>query len=130
MLFLFLFGLIIVGILIGIGIAIGIAILLVLFMLFSLGLISTSAFIGLYQRSFQTGFKALVLLTTTISATIVGMLGFLAVNHFQHWFTAITALGIGSVSGFVAGALLGFLVHAVIRNISAMLYLKYRSINN
>lgn len=125
-----LIGLIIACILIGVGVVIGLAALFILFVLVSLGVISTSVYVGLYQRSFQKGFKVLILLTTTLSAMAVGMTGLVVVNHIQHWFSPITALGIGAVSGVAAGILLGLLIHAVIRKVSSVLYLKYRTLRN
>ena len=130
MVFLLLIGLIIACILIGIGIIIGLAALFILFVLVSLGVISTSVYVGLYQRSFQKGFKVLILLTTTLSAMAVGMVGLVVLNQIQHWFSLATALGIGAVSGMVAGVLLGLLIHAVVRKVSSVLYLKYRTVRN
>ncbi len=116
-----LFGIGFMFICIGAGIVLTIIALLILFGLIGAGILSASVLIGLYNKSFEKGFKTFIVSATTIGGLFIGATGFWLLNKIVHWFTTQTALTIGSVGGLVTGFLLGLLVFYVLQKLTAFL---------
>jgi hypothetical protein len=106
---------------IGAGIVLTIIALLILFGLIGAGILSASVLIGLYNKSFEKGFKTFIVSATTIGGLFIGATGFWFLNKIVHWFTTQIALTIGSVGGLLTGFVLGLLVFYVLQKLTAFL---------
>jgi hypothetical protein len=67
------------------------------------GIVSTSLVVGLYKKSFQKGFKLLIVLTSMFLSSIATTVVFVIVNKIMHWFIVEVAI----VGGLILGALSG-----------------------
>jgi hypothetical protein len=116
-----LFGIGFIFICLGTGVVLTIISLLIIFGLIGAGILSASVLVALYQKSIAKGFKLLLVSTTTVCGLFIGTIGFYLFNKIVHWFTTQTALIIGTISGLLTGALLGFLMFFVFKNLTALL---------
>ncbi len=91
---------------IGIGVTLTFLALSIVFGLVAFGVLSTSIIVGLNKKSFEKGFKTLIILSSTIFGILLSLVLFWFQNKIQHWWSMQTAL----ISGFIFGALSGFLV--------------------
>lgn len=109
---LFLFSMLVIFFCVMIGAAIIGAMLAALFLSFvfslmALGVLSTSIAIGLYKKSFSTGFKSFIMIIFGISCSAIGGIGLLLVNHFfDLHVSSATSVLIGISSGSVGGLLM------------------------
>ena len=110
-----------------IGAMVAALIIFFLFALIALGVLSTSVAIGLYKRSFATGFKSfIIILFTTICATIGGI-GLVLVDYFFNLPTSATMnLTIGILSGVLGGLLIALATHHIFLRIIRIMAQKFR----
>ncbi len=104
---------------IGAGIVLTIIGLLILFGLIGAGILSASVLIGLYNKSFEKGFKTFIVSAITLGGLFIGATGLWLLNKIVHWFTTQAALTIGSVGGLLTGLLLGLLMFYVLQKLTA-----------
>ena len=102
---------------------------LVLFFLFSfmaIGVLSTSVAIGLYKRSFATGFKSFLIFLFGIGSSVVGAVGLIIARGLFHFHLsgAITLL-IGFTAGMSGGIIMGFATYKVLQSILKYLMNKW-----
>ncbi len=116
-----LFGIGFIFICVGAGVVLTIIGLLIIFGLIGAGILSASVLVALYKKSIAKGFKLFLISTTTFCGLFIGAIGFYLFNKIVHWFTTQTALIIGTISGLLTGALLGFLTFFVFKNLTALL---------
>lgn len=116
-----LFGIGFMFICIGAGIVLTVIGVLILFGLIGAGILSASVFIGLYNKSFEKGFKTFIVSVSTVGGLFIGATGFWLLNKLVHWFTTQAALTIGSVGGLLTGFLLGLLVFYVLQKLTSFL---------
>ncbi len=115
-------GFILIGV--GAGIALTVIGLLIIFGLISLGILSTSVLIGIYKKSYASGFKVFLLTSTTFAGFLLCGIGFWLMNKFLHWWTAQTAITIGAGIGILTGLVFGLVAFFILRRFA--LYLKNR----
>ena len=97
------------------GIVIAVLLTLLLIILFSVGILSTSVYIGLQKKSFKTGFKFFWITGGILTGMVFGIVGFklitvvfaLTISRTQ---IILTGLGLGAV----AGGFVGYTVNVVI----------------
>ncbi len=77
------------------GAVIAIAVLAAFCGLVSLGVISTSIIVGLHEKSFEKGFKTLIVLISCIGGAGLGLIAFPLLNQVLHWTTFPVAIVIG-----------------------------------
>ena len=121
---LFLFGLLAIVfmfICVGVGIVLAVIGLLILFGFVMLGILSTSIFVGLYNKSLAQGFKTFLVSVTAVGGLLVGAIGFGLFNKIVHWFTTPTSICIGSFAGLLTGFLLGLVLFYVLQKLIAFL---------
>ncbi len=95
-------------VIIGIGIVIGIGILLLTTVLVLLGIISSSAVIGLVQKRFEHGFFAFVVQLGGISGIPVGVGVLLILDWLIDWSLDWRLASVfGAFTGLIGGVLLG-----------------------
>jgi hypothetical protein len=95
---------------IGAGIALTFLGVLIVAGLVLFGLLSASVLFGLHRRSFAKRFRIFVVSACTVGGSAVGGVGLFVVSSFMHWWTPKASFISGSVSGLLAGFLLGLLV--------------------
>ena len=105
-LFLLVILLVVLFVALGIGITLTILTLSIIFGLAVFGILSTSIIVGIYKKSLEKGFKTLIILSSTIFGILLSLVLFWFQNKIQHWWSMQTAL----ISGFIFGALSGFIV--------------------
>jgi len=116
-----LFGIGFMLICIGAGIVLTIIGLLLLAGFIGAGIVSASILVGLYNKSFEKGFRTFLVSATTVGGFFVGGTGFWLLNKITHWFTTTNSLLIGSVGGLMTGLLLGIMLSYVIKKLTAFL---------
>lgn len=103
---------------VGVGIGLLVLGLLIFFGLVSFGVLSTSLVVGINSRSIKSGFKTLVMLSSTIGGLLLGSVGFWFQNRVQHWWTSEFALISGAICGLFVGLLFGLLTVYVFRRLT------------
>lgn len=116
-----LFALITMLVLIGIGVALGLALLLILFGLIAGGIISGSVLVGLYQRSFASGFLTFLASAGAIGGAIIGSVGLWLLHRVMHWPSGKMVWAIGGAGGLAAGIILGIGAYYALRGLARML---------
>lgn len=106
-----------------IGTISAIAIILIIFLLISAGILSSSFLIGLYKKSFASGFKALLLITGSLTGILLGIAGlWIGIKIFELNLSLQNALWIGAAGGCIGGMLMGYLIFRALQLI--LLYAK------
>lgn len=123
-----LFLLVIGGLIIFAGLAIGIVlvglVILLVTALISAGILSVSILTGLHKRSFTTGFKTFVIL----SSTVMGALGAGAVCwllYMLHWKIDSTTIVVILCGGAISGILFGFIATFILQKTGSYLKSKF-----
>lgn len=131
-LFLLLFGAAMICFMIG-GFALAailFIILLVIFIAFiGLGVISTSAAVGLYKKSYSAGFKAFFLVGGSVVGAIIGLLGFTLIVALFDITTSVNTIRIsGAIIGLISGLLIGWVGFILSRKALRWITSKYRAL--
>ncbi len=93
-------------------------VLLFIFLLTLFGVVSTSVLIGLHQKSITKGFKAFILITTTILGLVTGVFGLVLVNHvFKIHLTPLFVSFAGTFSGLAGGLLFGLAAVSIFQGV-------------
>ena len=103
---------------VGCGIVLTILALLIISGLISFGILSTSILVGLNKKSFATGFKTFIVLTSTIGGLLLGGTCFWLLNKVLHWWTVKTAIIIGGTCGLLSGLLFGILTFYILQRLT------------
>jgi len=91
-----------------IGALVAALLILFLFFLTAFGFFSIAIAIGIYKRSFNSGFTSLLMLVFGTGCSIIGCVGFLFIDLLFHLpANRTTTLLIGLTSGAIAGIMLG-----------------------
>jgi hypothetical protein len=101
------------------GIALTVLGLVIIFGLVSFGILSTSIIVGLNKKSFATGFKTLVVLTSTFGGLIIFSGGFWILNKIAHWWSTQTALITGATCGILTGLTFGLTAYYILRRLTS-----------
>ena len=105
---------------------VGIALTLIAFVLLSsfiaFGVISASIIVTLHQKSIEKGFKAFLVLGCLFTGLFSMAALFTVVNYITHWFTFLQALIAGTVTGLIAGFIMGQLLFVISRRL--IIYLR------
>jgi MFS family permease len=109
---------------VGAGMILTFVVLFILFGLTTAGVLSVSILVGIHKRSFTSGFKTLLVTATTIGGLASGIIVFWIMNRISHWWSLMTTLTIGSVSGLLGGLLLGLLAFYTIKKLAAFFKVK------
>ena len=97
-------------------------VILLFFSLTAIGMVSTSVAIGLYKRSFSTGFKSLFLIFFGVINAFLGAGGLLLLNMLIPLHISGSYLvPIGFFGGLAGGLLLGHILHYVVKELIATL---------
>jgi len=92
--------------------------LLLLVALAALGIVSASVLVGLYKRSFQSGFKSFIVILSVMVCTALGAGGAWLINHiFKLNITDTTSLLCGGAGGFIGGFIIALAVIKIIQSI-------------
>lgn len=110
-------------ILVLLGIAIGTLILLAILGLGFIGIISSSILIGLYKKSFETGFKLFAILGFGFVGMIFSSIVFSFLNFVLKKTLFEYAFGVGTLIGLIAGLLSGLIVFRILK----YLLLRYKN---
>jgi len=95
-----------------------VGLLVALFGLVSLGIVSASLLIGLYQKSVEKGFRSFVVLICSTGGMTVGAMAFVVLNQLMHWVSLQTALLTGAGCGLGAGILLGYVNFILLKRLT------------
>ena len=114
----------------GVGVVVAVCIILIALGLLALGVLSTSVAVGLYKRSIASGFKTLVISTSTVGGSIIGALGIFILFKITHWGNVPFSTLAGAIGGSIAGLCFGFLAVFTIRKISKIISNKYAKSEN
>ena len=112
---------------IGIGIILTSVFLFLLFVLTGIGVISTSFIVGFYNRSLTKGFKAFVLLSTSIAGIVLGIISVLLYNGIAKNLPSGESIFIGTLSGLLGGLVLGVLLIKLTKGIYKLFYDKFKA---
>lgn len=93
------------------------ALFLLLAVLFvSLGIISASFIVGLYKKSFQSGFNTFIYITAIVLGILIGAVGFWGIAKIlELQITAAAALATGGLAGIIGGLVISFTTIRLIR---------------
>lgn len=127
---LFLVILIAIAISIVAGLIIAAILFAILAVCISAGILATSVFIGLYRRSFSSGFKAWFIITSCIAGMVVMAILLLACHWLSNSWTITTTMFAGGVSGLVVGLTFGYTMVYVLRRTTSYIFRKYSGITN
>ncbi|WP_234733732.1 hypothetical protein [Tellurirhabdus bombi] len=94
--------------------------------LVSVGMLSASILVGIHQKSFERGFRTLVILFSGSGGLVLGAVSLFIANEFFHWWTTKSALLIGSGSGVFAGLGLGFLALLILKRLTDFLKQRFQ----
>lgn len=101
---------------IGAGIVFAVLSVLAIVAFTTLGIISTSVYVGLYKKSFSKGALAFFLLVGALAGVFTGVGGFLFITIlFDLSYTLPVILVSGSIGGLIAGILFGFLFFKILK---------------
>ncbi|UMQ42597.1 hypothetical protein MKS83_02650 [Chryseobacterium sp. Y16C] len=112
---------------VGIGIVIAVLLFLLLFGIIAIGLVSSSILVGLYNKSFLKGFRILIIGGSTIDCAILGIGSFIIYNKIVHYWPLQTSIFVGTLSGSIAGFLLGIIIFYAIRRLTGFFYSKLKA---
>ncbi|MNE38480.1 hypothetical protein D3C80_1323800 [compost metagenome] len=98
--------------------------LLIVFGLISIGIVSTSVLVGIYQKSFEAGFKTFVVLVSSIGGSFLCAAIFFVIGRLTNLYTIQIAVLSGAAVGLVIGCCFGFLAFWIIQKLT--FYLKKR----
>lgn len=115
--FLLLFGSIAIGIMlmcIGFGAVVAVVAFMVLAGFISLGIITTSVYIGLRKRSVSKGANAFIMICTSLFGIISGGISTWALNTVYSWTSAGPAIATGVVAGLLGGLILGLFITRIL----------------
>ena len=89
-----------------------------LFLLVTLGIISTATIVAIYKRSYTAGFMAFLLLISGIGCGIVGCIAFILIgSFFQLPVSRTTFAVIGLLSGISGGLLMAKLSAKILKHV-------------
>lgn len=85
-----------------------------------LGIVSTSFIVGLYKKSFESGFNTFIRISSIIAGIAIGSFCFWLIDKlFKLSITETTALITGAIGGMIGGIIISFTVIRTIRFISS-----------
>lgn len=123
-LFLLLFGLALVSFVIGfaiIGVAVALGIAAITVGFITMGILSSSVFVGLSKRSVGAAFKTFLYLSLSAAGAIAGAACFFIVcNIFHLSISNRASITTGIIGGIAGGILLSYLISLIMRRISKM----------
>jgi hypothetical protein len=130
LLFIALIGIAFILVCVGCGIALTVIALLIIAIFISLGILSTSIIVGLNKKSFTTGFKTFIVLTSSIGGILLGGISFWGFNQLVHWWTVKTAVLLGVICGFFGGLVFGILAFYILQRLTNYLKRKLNITDN
>ncbi|HTE25593.1 hypothetical protein [Flavitalea sp.] len=77
----------------------------------SIGIITTSVYIGLRKRSVSKGVNAFIMTCTSLFGIISGGISTLVLNKIYTWTTTGPAIATGIVAGLLGGLILGLFIN-------------------
>ncbi|CAN5798180.1 hypothetical protein BH10BAC2_BH10BAC2_30570 [soil metagenome] len=117
--FLLVFAIGVIGAIMGaaiIGAFAAVLFLLLLFVFVAMGIVSASVIIGLYKKSFESGFKSFIMILSAITGVILGAGAFWSINKiFRLEISDGTTFITGSCGGLVAGFIISYASLKLIR---------------
>jgi hypothetical protein len=117
--FLLVFAIGVIGAIIGaviIGAFAAVLFLLLLFVFVTMGIISASVIVGLYKKSFESGFKSFIMILSAVTGVILGAGAFWAINKiFRLGISDVTTIIAGSLGGLIAGFIISYASLKLIR---------------
>jgi hypothetical protein len=90
-----------------------VGILLIFFSLISFGVLSTSILVGVYQKSFESGFKTFFVGISGIVSVFLSVVFFSLLNTITEWWSFHAAILYGFVLGLSSGVIFGYLGYRV-----------------
>lgn len=105
-------------VLIGVGLALGAALLLMVAGLIAGGIISGSVLVGLYHRSFASGFLTFLVSAGAVGGAVAGATTLWLACRWWHWLPEQTGLILGGLGGLAAGIILGIGSYYALRGLA------------
>ncbi|MFC7772386.1 hypothetical protein ACFQY1_00790 [Flavobacterium sp. GCM10027622] len=112
------------------AIVVTVLVLVLLFCGITLGAISTSVLVGIHQKSVTAGFRTFMMVFSTFSFAVIGMVAFWLLNQITHWWSTTKAIIVGLTTGLIGGLIIGIVLAIVIQKVATLLKNKLLEKNN